>query len=245
MKISSPLLVLAFTLLTTLSCQTAGKWAKDMQKSMNASSDPTESETASGLKEALEKAVKISSGRLSATDGFFKDAAVKVLFPPEAAKVDSTLRKIGLGSVSDQAILSFNRAAESASKGASDIFISSIRQMTISDAMNILFGPKNAATEYLRKTTTDKLYQAFYPTVSQSLNKVGATRHWSTVMKNYNQVPFVSPVQTDLTQFVTNKAMDGIFLNMEKEELKIRENPIARTTTLLKKVFGFGEKKRS
>ncbi len=191
----------------------------------------------SGLKQALEQGTTKGVNVLSATDGFFGNAAVKVLFPPEAQKVEKTLRDVGAGALVDEAILKINRAAEDAAIGAKDIFVGAIKQMSIGDAMGILMGANDACTNYLQQKTSAQLYSSFNPVVSQSLNKVGAADAWTTVMTNYNKIPFVDKVNPDLGNYVTNKAMDGVFLMIKKEEALIREDPVKRVTDIMRKVF--------
>ncbi len=192
----------------------------------------------SGLKEALSLGAKKSADKLSAADGFFKDAAVKVLMPPEAQKVEKTLRSIGAGKLVDDAILSFNRAAEDASKSAAPIFIDAVKSMSVSDALGILKGPDTAATSYLKKTTTSKLTAAFKPTIDSSLKKVNATKYWSLVVDKYNSLPTTfNKVNSDLPSYVTEKALSGIFFYVADEEKQIRANPAARVSDILKKVF--------
>jgi len=204
----------------------------------------TSAEIASGLKEALTVGAQNSSNKLSAIDGFFANAAIKILMPPEAQKVESTLRDLGLGSLVDKAVLSMNRAAEDAAKSAAPIFINAIKQMTITDAIGILKGGNNAATNYFKEKTTAALTQAFKPTISSALSKVNATKYWSDVFSTYNK--FASkPVNTDLSSYVTGKAIDGIFYQVGQEEQNIRQNPAARVTDLLKKVFGSSAAKGS
>ena len=194
-------------------------------------------EIANGLKEALTIGTQNGTGRLSSIDGFFANAALKILMPPEAVKVENTLRDFGMGSVVDKAVLSMNRAAEDAAKSAAPIFVSAIKQMTITDAVNILKGGNNAATNYFKDKTTAALTAAFRPSVEKSLSKVNATKYWKDVFSTYNRFSS-NPVNTDLTAYVTNKAIAGIFTEVASEELKIRQNPEARVSDLLKKVFG-------
>lgn len=198
----------------------------------------TEEEVGRGLKEALTKGTEKGVDQISKPDGFFKDMAIKILMPPDAVKVEEKLRAVGQGDKVDQAIESMNRGAEDASKEAKTIFVDAIKSMTIQDAMNILRGENNAATEFLKKATREALYSKFEPIIEASLEKVGATKHWATVMNAYNKIPFVEKVNPDLTEYVTNKAIDGLFVQIEKEEREIRANPAARTSDLLKKVFG-------
>ena len=192
----------------------------------------------SGLKEALRVGTDSSATRLSRVDGFFADAAVKILMPKEAEKVEKTLRSIpGMGKLVDKAVLSMNRAAEDAAKGVGSIFWNSIKQMSISDGLQILRGGDFAATDYLKKTTTVELTDKFRPVIATSLEKVNATKYWNDVFSAYNRFSN-TPVNTDLTAYVTEKALGGIFLKVGLEEQKIRKDPAARVTDILKKVFG-------
>ncbi|TDH29370.1 DUF4197 domain-containing protein [Segetibacter sp. 3557_3] len=193
-------------------------------------------EIANGLKEALTIGVQKGSGKLSAVDGFFKDAAVKILMPAEAVKVEQKLRALGLGKQVDNAVLTMNRAAEDAAKSASPIFINAIKQMTIQDAAGILKGGDFAATDYLKSKTTLELTNAFRPVIEKSLEKVDATKYWTTLFSTYNRFS-TNQVNTDLTAYVTEKALAGIFHQVSLEEQKIRKDPVARTTDILKKVF--------
>lgn len=201
------------------------------------------SEIAAGLREALEVGAKNSSGQLSALDGFFKNAAIKILLPEEAQKVEKALRDIGMGSLVDKAILSVNRAAEDAAKSAAPIFIDAIKAMTIQDALGILQGGDFAATNFLKSKTTSPLTNAFKPVIDQSLQKVGATKYWSDVFSAYNRFA-TNKINPDLSAFVTGKALDGIFYQVGLEEQKIRKDPVARVTDILKKVFGSPQAKQ-
>lgn len=200
----------------------------------------TNSEAASGLKEALIQGITKGSDQASATDGFYLNKLIRIPFPPDAQRMATTLRKIGLGSQVDKFELTLNRGAEDAAKSAKPIFISAIKQLTFTDVWNILTGQKDAATQYLKRTTTSQLTTAFMPIMQQSLEKVDATKYYTTLTTTYNKLPLVTPVQTDLNQYATDKAVDGLFTLIAQEEADIRENPVARTTSLLKKVFGIG-----
>jgi hypothetical protein len=191
----------------------------------------------SGLKEALRVGTDSTSKRLSNIDGYFADAAVKILMPEEAKKVESTLRKVGMGSQVDKAILSMNRAAEDAAKGVGDIFWTSIKNMNVIDGLNILKGGDFAATEYLKKTTTTELTEKFRPVIEVSLAKVDATKYWKDVFSNYNRFS-TTKINTDLTAYVTEMALKGLFYHISLEEQKIRKDPAAQVTSILKKVFG-------
>ena len=194
-------------------------------------------EIVSGLKEALSLGAQKSSDRLSLADGFLKDAAIKILMPPEASRVESKLRMLGMGKLVDDAMLSMNRAAEDASKSAAPIFLSAIKRMSVSDALGILRGKDTSATAYLRKSTSEQLTNAFLPVIEASLKKVDATKYWKDVFSAYNRVS-LKPVNTDINSYVTERALAGMFYYVAQEEKNIRTNPSARATDLLKKVFG-------
>ena len=200
----------------------------------------TNADIVMGLKEALTIGTQNGTNKLSAVDGFFKDAALKILMPPEAQKVESTLRSLGFGSVVDQAILSMNRGAEEAAKSATPIFVGAIKQMTITDALGILKGGDNSATNYFKEKTTAALVTAFRPVIDNALKKTDATKYWNDVFSVYNRFS-QKKVNTDLGAYVTGKAVDGIFYQVALEEAKIRKDPAARVTDILKKVFGSRE----
>ena len=238
-KLITPIVFFIYLILT--SCATLSQIADAAgQQLMN----PTNTEINSGIKEALEKGTGISAERLAAQNGYLGNLDVKILFPQEAKKVESTLRSLGLGSMCDQVITSLNRAAEDAAMEAKPIFVDAIKQMSFQDVQKILLGEQNAATQYFQGTTTTSLSAKFSPIIDVSLKKVDATKYWSDVMTRYNKVPFVKKVDTDLTAYVTQKAIDGLFIEIAKEELKIRENISARTSPLLQKVFGYAEKQK-
>jgi hypothetical protein len=197
------------------------------------------------LKQALEFGTSSSADRLSATDGFFANAAIKILFPEEAQKVERTLRSVGLNKLADNVILSINRAAEAAAIEAKPIFISAVKGMTFSDASNILLsGQQDAATLYFKRETGLQLQEKFRPIIESSLNRVGATKHWSDAINAYNRIPLVGKVNPDLSSYVTGKAVDGIFLEIAQEELKIRTRISARSTPLLQKVFAYADRNK-
>ena len=197
----------------------------------------TNDEIISGLREALKVGTDNSTKRLGAVDGFFKDVAIKILMPDEAKKVEKTLRSLGMGNLVDKAILSMNRAAEDASKGVGNIFWNAIRQMSIKDGLQILKGGDFAATDYLKKMTTTEITAKFKPVIDSSLKKMDATKYWKDVFTAYNRFS-MTPINTDLTAYVTDKALAGLFHNIGLEEQKIRKDPAAQVTGLLKKVFG-------
>lgn len=191
----------------------------------------------SGLKEALVMGSQKGSTALSQVDGFFANAALKIVLPPEALKVENTLRSIGMGKQVDEAILSMNRAAEDACKSAAPIFGNAIKQMSFQDALGILKGSDTAATGYLRGKTTTELSSAFRPVIEKSMQKVDATKYWNTLITAYNKIPLTSKVNPDLSAYVTDKALSGIFYQVAVEEKNIRKDPLARTSDILKKVF--------
>lgn len=193
-------------------------------------------EIVQGLKEALNVGANNASKQLSSVDGFFKDAAIKILMPEEAKKAEKKLRSLGMGKLVDDAILSMNRAAEDASKNAAPIFVNAIKQMSIQDAVGILRGNDFAATTYLKDKTTSPLTEAFRPVIEASLAKVNATKYWNTVFTTYNKFSS-DKINPDLAAYVTEKSLAGIFYQVGLEEQKIRKDPMARTSDILKKVF--------
>lgn len=239
---STFLVVLVFIL---SSCQSSAQIGKFLEKAGQLAGNPTNTEITSGLKEALEKGTGISSDRLSLENGYLGNLDVKILFPEEARQVERTLRNIGLGNLCDQVITSLNRAAEDAANEAKPIFTDAIKQMSFQDVQQILLGENNAATQYFQRTTTNSLSEKFSPIIDNSLEKVEATKYWDDIMTRYNKVPLVKPVNTNLTAYVTEKAIQGLFIEIAKEELKIREQVSARTSPLLQKVFGYAEREKS
>lgn len=228
------LLASVFVCSSLASCDTARQVLEGMATSTG---ELSSTEIAMGLKEALTVGTSRSTSQLSAVDGFFKNAAIKILLPPEAQKVENTLRNLGMGNLVDRAVLSVNRAAEDAAKTAGTIFIDAVKQMTITDAVNILRGGDFAATNYFKGKTTQALTNAFRPVIERSLQNVNATKYWGDVINAYNLVA-TNKINPDLAAYVTERATEGIFYQLGLEEKKIRENPVARSTELLKKVFG-------
>jgi hypothetical protein len=210
----------------------------EVNKALGSEQPLTTDEVAAGLKEALIKGTSTGSDQASMLDGYFKNPQIKIPLPPDIQKIETKLRNIGLGSEVDKFILTLNRGAEDAAKEAKPIFIGAIKQMTVQDAWGILKGSDRAATDYLKKTTSAALREKFQPVIANSLNKVEATKYYSTIVTKYNQIPLVEKINPDLNDYATTKAMDGLFLLISNEEKKIREDPLARTTELLKKVFG-------
>lgn len=212
---------------------------KDILKKPAAVSGLNENEAGQGIKEALTKGVTTAVLNLNKTDGFFGSDVYKLFLPPDAQKIETTLRKVGMGNQVDKAILAINRGAEDAVAFAKPIFVDAIKEMTITDALNIVRGSKDAATQYFKQKTTDKLIAAFTPSVKTSLDKVEATKYYTDIVTSYNNFPTTfKKVNPDLTSYVVGKAVDALFDQVAKEEANIRENPLARTSDILKKVFG-------
>lgn len=202
-------------------------------------SNLSNNEIVSALRQALEIGTKNASGRLNVTNGFFGNALIKVLMPPEARQIETTLRSLGMGAQVDKAILSMNRAAEDASGKAVPIFVNAITGMSIQDGLSILQGGQGAATNFLKNRTTAALTSEFRPVIQNSLNKVGATRYWADIVNIYNRLPTVrNKVNPNLAGYVTERALNGLFVTIADEENKIRLDPASRVTDLLKKVFG-------
>lgn len=195
------------------------------------------SDIAAGLRQALNNGIDKQVSKLTQKDGFYRNELVKILLPQELQKVDKTLRDIGLGSLADEGLLILNRAAEDAVKEATPIFVNAVKQITFDDAKNILLGADNAATQYLSSKTTQNLYSKFNPVIKNSFDKVGANQIWTNIINRYNAVPFVQKVNPDLTDYVTQQALSGVFKMIEVEEKNIRTNINSRTTDLLRRVF--------
>ncbi len=235
--------VVIVTFLTGISTITAtaqlfDKIGREAAKMLSGGSGLSQEDAAKGIKEALINGVTKGTDLASKLDGYYKNPEIKIPFPPEAKKAESMLRSIGMGKQADDAILSMNRAAEDAAVGAKDIFVDAVKQMSIQDALSIIKGDTSAATNFLKRTTSTKLTEKFTPVIKKSLDKVDATKYWTTAMNGYNRIPMVEKINPDLTAFVTQKAMDGLFSMIAKEEGLIRRDPLARTSEILKKVFG-------
>lgn len=210
------------------------------------SSGVSNTEAASGLKEALSKGFVTAVGILSKEDGFYGNSLVRIPWPEEAQFVMNAMQKIGMGAQVEKVTMSLNRAAEKASGEALDVFVQAVRQMTFQDAMGILLGGDGAATDYLKRTTTVILADKFRPIIETSLGNVNATKYWADAINVYNKIPLTNKkVETDLTTFVTAKALEGVFKKVEEQENNIRNNLSFRNTALLQKVFGFADSKKS
>lgn len=203
----------------------------------------TQSQIGAGLRQALDNGIKNQVSKLTATDGFYRNNLVKILLPSELQKVDKGLRKIGLSNLADEGIKALNRAAEDAVKTATPIFVDAVKGITFNDAKNILLGADNAATSYLQGRTTSALYSKFNPVIKNSFGKVGADKIWRNLINKYNSIPFTNKVNPDLTDYVTNKALKGVFTMIAIEEKGIRNKIGLRTTDLLRRVFALQDNK--
>lgn len=217
--------------------------AKTKVESKTGKGSLTNTDIGAGLKAALKEGVTKQVTKLTAEDGFYKNEAVKILLPEELQKVDKKLRQLGMSKVADEGIKVLNRAAEDAVKEATPIFVNAITSMTIKDAKSILMGADNSATTYLQTSTSKPLYAKFSPVVQTSLSNVGADAIWEGIITKYNNLPLVTKVNPNLTDYVTNKAMEGVFKMISVEEKNIRTDLSSRTTDLLKKVFAAQDKK--
>jgi len=216
----------------------------ELQQVMESMPAQMDSETiARGLRQALDQGIDKQVTKLTKKDGFYGNPLVKIMLPKELQKVDKTLRDIGLGSLADEGLKLLNAAAEDAVKEATPIFVDAVRGITFADAKNILLGPDNAATSYLEGRTDKALYSKFNPVIQSSFSRVGADQIWKNIIERYNAVPFVQPVNPDLTDYVTQEALKGVYTMISVEEKEIRNNISARTTPLLKQVFALQDKK--
>ena len=198
----------------------------------------TREEVTAALKDALSRGISRGAARVSVTDGYYGDARLRIPFPPEVRKVEEAFREVGLGGEVDRFVRQLNRSAEQAAVRAKPIFIDAITSMSIDDAFDILNGSPDAATRYLEENTGDKLREAFRPIVSDALDETSATRYYDDLIRAYNKLPFTRDVDPDLESYATDKAIEGLFLLIADEEANLRANPRARTTQLLKRVFG-------
>lgn len=198
----------------------------------------TEDQVVAGLREALIKGISTGSNQASKVDGYFKNPSIKIPFPPDVKRVEDKLRQIGLDEQVDKFVLTLNRGAEEAAKEAKPIFVTAIKSMTIQDAWGILKGEDDAATQYLMRTTSGQLKAKFKPVMQSALDKTDATKYYGSIVNTYNKIPFVDKVNPNLDDYATDKAIEGLFYLVAKEEKQIRDNPAERTTELLRKVFG-------
>jgi hypothetical protein len=229
-----------FIFLTVIFLQyTDAQFLKDAKKLLNSKTKGlSEKDAADGIREALINGTGESVKLVSVIDGYWGNPEIKIPFPSEAKEMESKLRAIGMGKKVDEFNESMNRAAEKAAVEAKQIFITAIKSLTVKDAIGIVRGQENAATMYLKNTTSPQLIEKFQPIIKTSLDNVNATKYWGDLITMYNKIPLVRKMNPNLTEYVTQKAIDGLFVMIAKEELKIRKDPVARTSELLRKVFG-------
>ncbi len=246
-KIISSVVIIAVTINLCVG-QTFGNLMKDAEKasgdvlkkttSPGGNTQLSNEEVISGLKDALSVGTNNSSGLASKLDGYYKNPSIFIPFPPEAQKVKDKVDAMGMQEQTDKFVMTLNRAAEEAAKDAAPVFINAIKGMSIGDGFAILKGADNAATQYLKDKTTAQLKEKFTPIVQAAIDKVEVTKYWNPIINTYNKIPFVEKQNPDLTAYVTERAMQGLFKLIADEELEIRKDPIARVTDILKKVFG-------
>ena len=203
----------------------------------------SQAQIGNGLKQALDNGIKNQVSKLTSKDGFYRNKLVKIILPEELQAVDKGLRRLGLGNLADEGIKVLNRAAEDAVKTATPIFINAVKEISFNDAKNILLGDKTAATSFLQSKTTENLYQSFTPVINNSFSKVGADKIWSNLISRYNAIPFVNKVNPDLTNYVTNQALKGVFTMIAVEEKGIREKVGLRDSPLLRQVFALQDRR--
>jgi hypothetical protein len=231
--------IICCALIFLVSCAEMTKVMEDVNSAMETGETPlTNGEVISGLKEALTIGTKNSTSLTSKLDGYYKNPEIFIPFPPEVIKVKQKVEDLGMKKQVDEFVMTMNRAAETASKEATPIFVNAVKEMTIADGFAILKGEDNAATMYLKNKTSDKLRVKFNPVVKNAIDKVHVTKYWNPVINTYNKIPFVDKQNANLDDYITTKAMDGLFIMIEKEEKKIRKDPMARVTDILKRVFG-------
>lgn len=231
------LIGIAGVILFSVGCAEMSSVLEDYNKT-NGAIPLTNNEVISGLREALTVGTNNSTSLTSKLDGFYKNPEIFIPFPPEAIKVKEKVEALGMKKQVDEFVMTLNRSAETASKEAAPIFIGAIKEMTIADGFAILRGADNAATSYLKEKTSAQLKIKFNPVVKNAINQVEVTKYWNPIINAYNKIPFIEKQNPNLEDYITTKAMDGLFLMIEKEEKKIRKDPVARVTELLKKVFG-------
>ena len=229
------LILLSVSLAATVNSQSI---LDKVKKKLNTNSGLTEEEAGRGVKEALNNGIGSAVSFLNKPDAFFKSELYKVLLPPDAKKMEKTLRDLGMGKMCDDAILAINRGAEDAVGFATPIFVDAIKQMTVTDALKLVTGGKNSITEFFRSKTSEKLKAAFMPVIDSSLKKTNATKYYGDAVTRYNKVPLVKKMNPDLSDYVADRTLFALFDRIAVEEANIRSNPAARTSDLLKKVFG-------
>jgi len=226
-----------FTLLIIFNFTACAELQQVVESLPQSGGELSNADIASGLRQALDVGIDKQVSKLTQEDGFFKNELVKILLPEELQKVDDALRKIGLSSLADEGLKVLNRAAEDAVKEATPIFVNAVKDITFNDAKTILLGENDAATTYLTAKTQTELYAKFKPVIDNSFSKVGADQIWTSLINKYNAIPLTNNVNPNLTDYVTNEALKGVYTMIAVEEKEIRSKVSSRTTDLLRKVF--------
>jgi len=232
------LLALALLLFSMASCDVLMDIAEQGAQGMS-TLPPTESEISAGLKEALRVGITNAVSATSTNNGFLNNSLIKIPFPPQAERAATTLRDLGMGDIVDRFVETLNHSAEQAAAKATPIFVNAISQMSFNDVYNVYRGENDAATEYLKSTTSNQLKTAFRPVIKDAINKVELTKYWDPIASNYNRIPFVQKVNPDLEDYVLDQTLEGLFIVVAQEEAKIRLDPAARVSSILQKVFGY------
>jgi hypothetical protein len=232
------LLIAMLAVFTLNSCAQKINLGKILEAATGSGGALTQAEVAEGLKEALSVGISKGADLVSKENGYLNNPKIKIPFPPDVQRVENTLRSVGLGNQVDKFVESLNRGAEEAAKEAKPIFVAAIKQLTISDAFSILKGDQDAATQFLKRTTTEQLTEKFMPVVEKALAKTQATQYYGDIANTYNKIPLTSKINPDLKGYATEMAINGLFIMIAEEEAKIRKDPVARTSAILKRVFG-------
>jgi Protein of unknown function (DUF4197) len=238
MKTKVILSLLLFTTILGFSQININQISNSINKAVTGSKSLSNDDIVKGLKEALSVGSKNASDSASKKDGYFKNPKIKIPLPKDVKKAESTLRSMGMGSTVDNFILSMNRAAEEAAKKSTPIFVNAVTSMTITDGVQILKGADTSATNYLRKTTYTPLKTEFKPVIRSAIEKAEVTKYYKPLVTKYNKIPFVKKLNPNLDEYITDRALSGLFYLVSQEEIKIRKDPAARVTDILKKVFG-------
>ncbi len=230
-------IVIILTIMVLSSCAELQQVVNSLPQTTGGGFGISNIDIANGLRQALDNGIDKQVTKLTQKDGFYRNQLVKILLPQELRKVDKTLRDIGLGNLADEGLKVLNRAAEDAVKEATPIFVTAVKQITFTDARQILLGNNDAATLYLKNKTNSALYAKFNPVINRSFSKVGADKIWSNIINKYNSIPLTNNVNPDLTDYVTQEALKGVYAMIAVEEKDIRTKISSRTTDLLRKVF--------
>ncbi len=236
-------ILIVFLILQLSSCAELQQVVNNLPKEISGGYGLSNVDIGNGLRQALDNGIKKQVTKLTQANGFYGNNLVKILLPTELQKVDKTLRDIGLSSLADEGLKVLNRAAEDAVKEATPIFVNAVKQITFTDAKQILLGNNDSATQYLEGRTNTELKNKFSPVITNSLSKVGANKVWSSIISKYNAIPLTNKVNPDLSDYVTGEALKGVYKMIAVEEKEIRTKLSSRTSDLLKKVFALQDNK--